>query len=116
MIMAELFSMHNLKEKATPKSVHFLVITDKKFILMLSYLSKFQLLKCILSKEICLQRSWYRQPPGRARLLSVMSSCSRDFVLASVFVYSRSWLIFNLTVLDQNMFLILRIAKAKTKK
>ena len=57
MIMAELFSMHNLKEKVTPKSVHFLVITDKKFILMLSYLSKFQLLKCIQSQENRLQRS-----------------------------------------------------------
>ena len=37
----------------------------------------------------------------------------RDFVLTSVFVCSRSWLIL---FLSQNVFLILRIAKAKTKK
>ena len=31
------------------------------------------------------------------------SSLPRDFLLGSVFVYSRSWLIFNLTVLSQNV-------------
>ena len=35
---------------------------------------------------------------------------SLPFVLASVFVYLKSWLIFNLAVLSQNVFLILRIA------
>ena len=73
----------------------------------LSYSPKFQLLKCILSQEICLQRSLKfgignhhfetnALRPGRARPLSGTSSCSRDFVLASVFVYWRPWLIFNL--------------------
>ena len=32
---------------------------------------------------------------GPTRPLSVTSACSRDFVLASVVVYSRPWLIFN---------------------
>ena len=83
-----------------------------KVYIELSYSPKFQLLKCILSQEICLQRSLKfgidsrhfetnALRPGRARPLSVTSSCSQDFVLASVFVYSRSWLIFNLTVLSQ---------------
>ena len=78
-------------------------------------------------QEICLQSSLKfgidnrhfetnAQRPGRARPLSVTSSLPRYFVLGSVFVYSRSWLIFNLTVLSQNVFLILRIANAKTKK
>ena len=53
------------------------------------------------------------QGPGRARPLNVTSSLPRDFVLGSVSVYSRSWLIFSLTVLNQNVFLILRIAKTK---
>ena len=93
----------------------------------LSYSPKFQLLKCILSQEICLQSSLKfgignrhfetnAQRPGRARPLSVTSCWSRDFVLASVFVYSRSWLIFNLTVLSQNVFLILGICESENEE
>ena len=54
------------------------------------------------------------QRPGRARPLSVTSFRPRDFVLASVFVLE-VMADLQLTVLSQNAFLILRIAKAKTK-
>ena len=89
----------------------------------LSYSPKFQLLKCILPQEISLQRSpkfgicsrhfeTNAQRPGRARPLSVTSCRSRDFVLARMFALK----VMADTVLSQNVFLILRITRAKTKK
>ena len=117
--------IQRLKGKVNPKCIFFCHHQYKVYI-ELSYSPKFQLLKCILSQEICLQSNLKfgigsrhfetnAQRPGRARPLSVTSSLPRDF-FATVFVYSRSRLIFNLTVLSQNVFLILRIANAKTKK
>ena len=75
-----------LKEKVTPKSIFFSSSAIKSL-----YWVKFQLLKYILSQEICLQSSLKfgisnrhfetnAQRPGRARPLSVTSSLPRDFV------------------------------------
>ena len=77
------------KEKVTQKA-YFFVITNKKVYIELSYSPKFELLKCILSQGISLQRSpkfgignrhfeTNAQRPGRARPLSVTPCRSRDF-------------------------------------
>ena len=41
---------------------------------------------------------------------------SKRFLSCQACLYSRSWLIFNLTFFSNNVFLMLRIGKAKTKK
>ena len=51
---------------------------------------------------------------GQARPLSGKSNRAKDF--AVFILYSRSWLIFNLTVLSQNVFLLLRIAKSENEE
>ena len=88
--------IQRLKGKVNPKCIFFCHHQYKVYI-ELSYSPKFQLLKCILSQEICLQSSLKfgigsrhfetnAQRPGRARPLSVTSSLPRDFILGSVFV------------------------------
>ena len=63
-----------LKGGHSKKPIFFLI--TKKVHIEFSYSPKFQLLKCILSQEICLQKPNFEtnaQRPGHARLLSVTS-------------------------------------------
>ena len=94
-------------EGHSKKRIFFVIIT-KKFILSqvthrsFSFKNAFHSKKFV-SKEAGIGSRHFEtnaQRPGQARPLSVTSCCSRDFVLASVFVYSRSWLIINFTVLN----------------
>ena len=99
------FSISSLKEKVTKESVFFLSPPIKVYI-ELSYSPKFQLLKCMLSRKISLQR----RSIGSRHFEQVLNgqAAKRDVIQSKMSwqacLYSRSWLMFNLTVLSQNVF------------